>query len=38
MQKELFESLVEIIATLRGENGCPWDREQTSFISKIHTY
>ena len=29
MQKELFESLVEIIATLRGENGCPWDREQT---------
>ena len=29
MQKELFESLVEVIATLRGENGCPWDREQT---------
>ncbi len=29
MKKELFESLVEVIATLRGENGCPWDREQT---------
>ena len=29
MQRDLFESLVEVIATLRGENGCPWDREQT---------
>lgn len=29
MQEELFKSLVEVIATLRGENGCPWDREQT---------
>ncbi|MCY4403618.1 MAG: nucleoside triphosphate pyrophosphohydrolase [Candidatus Poribacteria bacterium] len=29
MQKDLFETLIEIIATLRGENGCPWDREQT---------
>ena len=29
MQKDLFESLVEVIAILRGENGCPWDREQT---------
>ena len=29
MKKELFESLVDLIATLRGENGCPWDREQT---------
>lgn len=29
MQKKLFESLVDVIATLRGENGCPWDREQT---------
>ena len=29
MEKELFEELVEVIATLRGENGCPWDREQT---------
>ncbi len=24
-----FERLVDVIATLRGENGCPWDREQT---------
>ena len=24
-----FEKLVQIIATLRGEGGCPWDREQT---------
>lgn len=23
-----FEKLVEIMATLRGPNGCPWDREQ----------
>ena len=29
MKNDLFESLVEVIATLRGENGCPWDREQT---------
>ena len=29
MKEELFKSLVEVIATLRGENGCPWDREQT---------
>jgi tetrapyrrole methylase family protein/MazG family protein len=27
---ELFTELVEIMARLRGENGCPWDREQTS--------
>jgi len=24
-----FERLVEIMATLRGEKGCPWDKEQT---------
>lgn len=24
-----FEELVAIMAKLRGENGCPWDREQT---------
>ncbi len=24
-----FSELVELVATLRGENGCPWDREQT---------
>ena len=28
-QKELFEALVNVIATLRSENGCPWDRAQT---------
>jgi tetrapyrrole methylase family protein/MazG family protein len=27
---EKFAELVEIMARLRGENGCPWDREQTS--------
>jgi tetrapyrrole methylase family protein/MazG family protein len=26
---ELFGELVAIMARLRGENGCPWDREQT---------
>ncbi len=26
---ELFRELTEIMARLRGENGCPWDREQT---------
>ncbi|MDP2599958.1 MAG: nucleoside triphosphate pyrophosphohydrolase [Deltaproteobacteria bacterium] len=26
---EKFEKLAEIMATLRGPNGCPWDREQT---------
>ncbi|MGE0634254.1 MAG: MazG nucleotide pyrophosphohydrolase domain-containing protein, partial [Pseudobdellovibrionaceae bacterium] len=24
-----FESLVEVVATLRGPGGCPWDKEQT---------
>src|SRR6266851_8699815 len=24
-----FARLIEIMATLRGPNGCPWDREQT---------
>lgn len=24
-----YEDFLNIIATLRGENGCPWDREQT---------
>lgn len=28
-KKYSYEDLLEIIATLRGENGCPWDREQT---------
>ena len=26
---ELFTELLEIMARLRGENGCPWDRDQT---------
>ncbi|MCG9131121.1 nucleoside triphosphate pyrophosphohydrolase [Candidatus Poribacteria bacterium] len=29
MPKNPFEELVDVIATLRSENGCPWDREQT---------
>jgi tetrapyrrole methylase family protein/MazG family protein len=29
MSKGEFERLVAIMAALRGENGCPWDREQT---------
>ena len=28
-KKYTFEEFKELIATLRGENGCPWDREQT---------
>ena len=27
--KKDFNDLVEIIDTLRGEDGCPWDKEQT---------
>ena len=26
---EEFTRLIEIMATLRGPGGCPWDREQT---------
>jgi tetrapyrrole methylase family protein / MazG family protein len=26
---EYFEKLIELMDTLRGPNGCPWDREQT---------
>ncbi len=28
-RKHTFEDLVHIVETLRGENGCPWDRKQT---------
>lgn len=28
-QKYTYEDFLEIIATLRSEHGCPWDREQT---------
>ena len=29
MHNELFDQLVQVVATLRSENGCPWDRAQT---------
>ena len=29
MKYPQLERLIEIVATLRGENGCKWDREQT---------
>ncbi|MEA2568192.1 MAG: tetrapyrrole methylase family protein / MazG family protein [Acidobacteriota bacterium] len=29
MQKRSFEDLVRLMTTLRGPNGCPWDRKQT---------
>ena len=29
MKYPQIERLIEIVATLRGENGCQWDREQT---------
>lgn len=29
MPKSEFEKLVEIMTALRGEKGCPWDKEQT---------
>lgn len=28
-KKYTLEDFVDIVATLRGENGCPWDKEQT---------
>ena len=28
-KKYTFEEFIKIIADLRGENGCPWDKEQT---------
>lgn len=31
------EELIAIMARLRGENGCPWDREQTFDSIKRHT-
>jgi ATP diphosphatase len=34
-QGQAFDRLVEIMATLRGPNGCPWDREQT-LLSLTH--
>src|SRR5579862_8557350 len=32
-----FEQLVSIMARLRGEGGCPWDREQTFDSIKSYT-
>ena len=29
MPKRTFEQLVQLMTTLRGEQGCPWDRKQT---------
>ena len=29
MHKELFDKLVQVVAALRSENGCPWDLAQT---------
>ncbi len=34
---EKFQKLVEIMARLRGEGGCPWDREQTFDTIKPYT-
>jgi|YNPMSStandDraft_1061717.scaffolds.fasta_scaffold03567_8 MazG family protein len=34
---EKFERLVEIMARLRGEGGCPWDRQQTFDSIKPYT-
>ncbi len=31
-----FEDLLEIMAKLRGENGCPWDKEQTHESLRIY--
>jgi uncharacterized protein YabN with tetrapyrrole methylase and pyrophosphatase domain len=29
MAKRSFDELVQLMTTLRGPNGCPWDRKQT---------
>jgi uncharacterized protein YabN with tetrapyrrole methylase and pyrophosphatase domain len=29
MEKKNFQDVVELMARLRGPEGCPWDREQT---------
>lgn len=34
--QDKFNRLVEIMATLRGENGCPWDQEQTHKSLRQH--
>lgn len=32
---KIFDEFVETIAVLRGENGCPWDMEQTHESLKV---
>lgn len=34
---ELFERLVEVMAALRGQHGCPWDKAQTHDTIKCNT-
>src|SRR5690349_13177123 len=34
---EKFQRLIDIMARLRGPNGCPWDREQTFDTIKPYT-
>jgi tetrapyrrole methylase family protein / MazG family protein len=36
MPKRSFEELVELMKTLRGPDGCPWDREQS--FSSLRTF
>ena len=31
-----FRALVRLIATLKGENGCPWDRKQTPATLSVY--
>ncbi|MFP4477058.1 MAG: nucleoside triphosphate pyrophosphohydrolase [Desulfatibacillaceae bacterium] len=31
-----FPRLVELVATLRGENGCPWDKRQTPETMRVY--
>ena len=33
---EVFEDLLVLIRTLRGEGGCPWDRKQTIQTLKVY--
>lgn len=33
---ELFRSLILLIRTLRGDNGCPWDQKQTTESLKVY--
>ena len=35
MKKYTLDDLLEIVNTLRSENGCPWDREQTHESLKV---